>query len=435
VLLFRASPFYNGNRTFYSDFKDHNGTPFFPQEEKREKWKDAVDAIEYAITLANANRHSLYTWDMERNAAYSYDREDFQTNGDRLKKYYDLRMLICDPWNEELLWGYSNINVVADFHLQYTTQIILPEAYKGDGGGVANEPKFAFNWLGASYQVAERYYTKNGLPIDEDLTFDRTQMHDIVYTPGRSNADYAELAGIMQPDAATVKFYLNREMRLYAHLGVSGGYWRGHSVRIPTTFFAGGAGGWNEQASRSSYCIPTGIGIQKFVHPESTAGHYLRTVKYPYPLIRMADLYLMKAEALNECLDAPSQDVYDAINEVRLRAGIPKVEDAWSNPLLAKTVNKHTTREGMRDIILQERGIELAFEGSRYWDMVRHKRAHTEFIAPITGWNYKGADANTFFDLGVRQVRKYTVRDYLWPIDLNELNTNGNLIQNPGWSH
>jgi hypothetical protein len=96
-------------------------------------------------------------------------------------------------------------------------------------------------------------------------------------------------------------------------------------------------------------------------------------------------------------------------------------------------VNKHRSKEGMRDIILEERSIELAFEGIHFWDMLRHKRAHIEFSSPIQGWNYKGTAPSTFFVLGVVQARRFTIRDYLWPIDLNELNTNGKLTQNPGW--
>jgi hypothetical protein len=152
-------------------------------------------------------------------------------------------------------------------------------------------------------------------------------------------------------------------------------------------------------------------------------------------MIRMADLYLMKAEAMNEYLDTPTQDVYDAINLVRQRAGIPNVEDAWHNPAVVRpaSLDKHLSKDGMRDIILQERGIELAFEGSRYCDMIRHKRAHLEFNSPVFGWSALEAVAPNFFILESKQERKFTMRDYLTPISLNERNINANLIQNPGW--
>jgi hypothetical protein len=146
----------------------------------------------------------------------------------------------------------------------------------------------------------------------------------------------------------------------------------------------------------------------------------------------MADLYLMRAEARNE-YEGPSQQVYDDINKIRRRAGIPDVETVWANPALAKNAGKHTGQTGLRDIIMRERSIELAFEGSRFWDAWRYRKAPAEFSAAIQGWSHVGSTPAAFFVLGVKQSRRFTVSDCLWPIDLNEMNTNGNLIQNPGW--
>jgi hypothetical protein len=242
---------------------------------------------------------------------------------------------------------------------------------------------------------------------------------------------YPSIAGLLQPNQTTINLYTNRELRFYANLGITGGYFRSHFEIIPTYMMQGTSGGYNPSVNSTDFFC-TGIGIQKLVHPESRSSNWQRVVRYPFPIIRMADLYLMKAEILNEVKDAPDKEVWDEINKIRQRAGIPNVQDAWTSEF-AKTKNKHTTKTGMRDIILQERSIELAFEGSHFWDMLRHKRAHIEFSTPIQGWNYKGSNPATFFVLGVVQSRRFTTRDYLWPISLNELNTNGNLIQNPGW--
>jgi hypothetical protein len=199
-------------------------------------------------------------------------------------------------------------------------------------------------------------------------------------------------------------------------------------VRIPTQFYAG----TNGASSNASRRLDTGIGVQKIVHPESTTGTYQRIVKSPLPIIRMADLYLMLAEALNQ-YEGPSQKGWDALNVVRHRAGIPDVETAWSNNGITKTMNKHTDQEGLHEIIMQERSLEFAYEGSYFWDVYRYRKAHVEFSDGITGWNYQGANASTFFVLSLKQARKFSVRDYLWPIPLKELDINTNLIQNPGW--
>ncbi|WP_300597612.1 RagB/SusD family nutrient uptake outer membrane protein [Niabella sp.] len=425
VLLFRASPFYNGNREYFGDFVDSDGKPFFPMEYDREKWKQAIDAINAAIVSAEGNGHGLYTYQKQ---PYLYDSAAFRLNGDKMKTLYDLRMVICDPWNKEVVWGFSNLNYYGQGEIAHATNIRLPVGY---GDGVTNSATFSWQWLAATYQMAERYYTKNGLPLDEDRTFDMNLKYEQLTTPGESDPEYNQLRGFMQPGAETINLYMNREPRFYANLGITGGFWRAHTVRINTKMFANSDGGFNSSVNATDY-LTTGIGVQKMVHPESMSGAWQRTIKFPYPLIRMADLYLMKAEALNE-YTGPSSEVYNEINKIRRRAGIPDVETVWADPSLTRDPGKHLTKEGLRDIILYERSIELAFEGQHYWDMIRQKRAPAAFSAPVWGWTVTGADAKTFFNLEVKQQRKFTITDCLWPIDLNEMNTNGRLIQNPGW--
>ncbi|GHV66257.1 hypothetical protein FACS1894199_09290 [Bacteroidia bacterium] len=426
VLFFRASPFFNGNKDFYEGFLDHDGEPFFPMTENPEKWKEAIDAVDAAIKLCLDKGLDLYTYDK---SPYSYDVEDYAISK-TLQKYYNVRMVVTDPWNKEIIWGLSNLNPLEVGDLATVAQIRALNGYEL-AGGASNSNSFAWNWLAASYQVAERYYTRNGLPIDEDLTFDMSSVHSWVTTPGPTtdSLGYENIRGLLQPQTRTIQFHLNREPRFYANLGISGGYWRSHINRMAVTFYPNSTEGWG--ASRGNDYLCTGIGTQKFVHPESKSGLWSFVIRAPYPIIRLADLYLMKAEALNE-YEGPSQKVYDALNKIRQRAGIPDVEVVWADPALTKHPNKHLDKSGLRDIILRERGIELAFEGIRYWDMVRHRRAHTEFNTPIMGWSVREVPSN-FFMLRPIQANRFSSRDYLWPIDLDEMNTNSNLIQNPGW--
>jgi hypothetical protein len=434
VLLFRASPFYSGNREYFGDFYDHDGQPFFPMDDAattKNKWKEALDAIDEAIRVCRELNVDMYTYEK---APFLYDTASIRENPERMQTLYDLRMVVVDPWNKELIWGFSNISYGdggGDDEIAYASAVRSVSGYQGYESGTG----FNWQWLAATYRMTERYYTKNGLPIDEDVTFDISVKHDITTTPDTDSAAYKELNGILQPNAELINLYLNRELRFYANLGITGGYWRGHTFRMPTRMFGSDTypyvGGYN--SSFSMDYLNTGIGIQKFVHPESKAYHTARVIKFPYPIIRLADLYLMKAEALNEYLDAPTQEVYDAVNVVRQRAGIPNVETVWADATLVKTLNKHKTKDGMRDIILQERSIELAFEGSHFWDMLRHKRAPAEFSTPIWGWTHTGSNASSFFNLGVKHSRRFQVRDCLWPISIDEMNTNSRLIQNPGW--
>jgi hypothetical protein len=429
VLLFRASPFYT-NKEYFGGFLDNDNQPFFPvnddDETKKAKWKDAVDAADVAIQICLANGLELYRYDKP---PYLYDRGFFETNGTGMQTYYDIRMSIVDPWNKELIWGASNIELsdAKEGEFAHSTNIILPNGYSGTTNNIIN----VHQELSASYAMLERYYTKNGLPVDEDLSFNYGERHNLIITPAVDSPEFDGYQGIMQPGAESLNLYMNREMRFYANMGITGGYWRSHEHLITTRFYAGTEGGFRTTFARN-YNLYSGIGIQKWSHPETKSGSWTKAIRYPYPLMRMADLYLIKAEALNEYLDAPNDEVYAAINEVRSRAGIPDVETSWSS-VHAKTANKHASKDGMREIILQERSIELAFEGSRYWDMVRHNKATSTFSAPTYGWSNKGATASTFFILLPLQVNVCTVTSLLFPIPEKETNINANLIQNPGW--
>lgn len=426
VLLYRASPFYNGNSEYYSNFVNENGEPYFEQAEDREKWKATADAANEALAFCGQYGFGLYHFN---NRPYDYDSADYRLNRDKIQTVYDLRMRITDRWNEEIIWGTTRITQTSMSRL---AAIIKPEGY----GGPAPDNQNAGSQQGmggASYQAMERYYTEHGLPLDEDRTVNRNMLHRVVTTPDETSPEFTPYRGLMQPGVNTINMYLGREPRFYADLGITGGYYRSHQVRIRTMMYQNTDGGFN-QAVQGQYYNPTGIAIQKVVHPEAYFTDVTTMVIAPYPLIRVADLYLMKAEALNEYA-GPSQEVYDAVNMVRRRAGIPDVEVAYSNPewVTDEALDKHLTKEGMREIILRERANEFAFEGAhRFYDMQRWKRSTVEFSRPIYGWNYLGVNANSFFTQTIIQNRQWSITDCLWPIDKKEIDKNANLVQNPG---
>ncbi|MDR1864596.1 MAG: RagB/SusD family nutrient uptake outer membrane protein [Bacteroidales bacterium] len=430
ILLFRASPLFNGPSDLFGGFLDHDKQPFFPMDAEgspawTQKWKDAEEAVNEAITYCLDEGFDLYEYEEQ---PYKFDTEDWNANPD-LKRYYTLRMLIADPWNKECIWGRTH-KVDQGGTLQDASNLRLPATYTN---GVSEDTGNSWNWGSATYQAMSRYYTKNGLPIDVDKTFDRNNMSRMVSTPAATDPEYDRWRGIMQPSFLTVKMYLDREPRFYANLGISGGYWRAHQYCIPTQMYGGTAGGYNPSNSQTDFYW-TGIGVKKFVHPESKSGNWVRQIHFPYPIIRMADLYLMKAEIVNE-LYGPGEDVWREVNKIRSRAGIPDVETVWADADLVNSLylNRHLDKVGMREIIMRERAIEFAFEGSRYWDVVRYKRGPVEFNEPVTGWSATTYSAANFFRLEIKQRRRFLNRNYLWPISINEMNTNSNMIQSYGW--
>ena len=135
-----------------------------------------------------------------------------------------------------------------------------------------------------------------------------------------------------------------------------------------------------------------------------------------YYVLRYAEMYLAYAEASNELLGAPSQDVLDKLNPIRQRAGLAAL--ALTSPQMA-------SKATMRAEIDLQRRLELAFEGERWFDLIRYAR-------------HEQADASarhTVSALDVIQQNRGSrdVNYLMFPIPLAELNTNTQLQQNPGY--
>lgn len=123
-----------------------------------------------------------------------------------------------------------------------------------------------------------------------------------------------------------------------------------------------------------------------------------------YIFIRLADILLLKAEALNELNDQAG--AAELVNQIRTRVGLADISVA--------------SQADMRLAIEKERRLELAFEGHRWHDLKRTGRA----IAVIN--NARGANGQ---NLGYN----LTSQRLLWPIPQAELDKNQKLTQNPGY--
>ena len=106
------------------------------------------------------------------------------------------------------------------------------------------------------------------------------------------------------------------------------------------------------------------------------------------------------------------------------------VEESWDTYTNNK---KYETIDGRREIIQQERGIELAFEAQRFWDLRRWKLAFQEQNKPITGWNTQYSTNEDYYTEQLIYTQEFRIRNYFWPILDKELYSNKNLVQNYGW--
>ena len=231
----------------------------------------------------------------------------------------------------------------------------------------------------------------------------------------------------------TAKLNFHREPRFYAGLGFDGGMWYGHTKYNQADMWhvENRLGSYSGRARSDQYSI-TGYYAKKLVNflnvVQSDDSYQVQT--YPWPVIRLADLYLYYSEALNETQGSTAETL-KWINKVRERAGLLPVEDAW--PAYSSQPDKYLNKEGLRQIIHQERLIEMVFEGSRYWDMRRWKKAEEVFSQSITSWDIGEESPLYYYQKTVLFKQSFVVKDYFWPIREHNLIINKNLIQNPGW--
>ena len=409
VLLYAASPLFNGNSEFYSGFVNDEGDHFFNQTYDENKWQLAMDASLDALNTAISQGASLYEFN---DTPPVFDEENYEEES--VKKLYNIRYSIVDRWNDELLWGHSNPVGTNWWQLQAGSLMKDP---------TSSSVEAAWQWVAPTLRSVEMYYTLNGLPIDEDLTFDYTNRYEVTNIGSNQNAN-AQFA------QRTVNLHLNREPRFYASIGFDRGYNRTWGRLWNLKMRKGETHG--RIANSGDYLI-TGYALKKIVHPDSEGDGYDKIIQYSWPMIRLAELYLNYAEAANE-VNGPTEEVYSMLNSIRDRAGINTVEQAWSDATIAATVNKHTTKDGLREIIQHERLIEFAFEGHRYNDLRRWKMAEDYLNSPVKGWSVDLSTEDGFYTLRDVGNRSFSSpRDYLHPISINELTINTNLIQNPGW--
>jgi hypothetical protein len=407
-LVWAASPLLNGNSD-YTDFKDNRGVQLVPAGVPEvKKWERAATAIKNAIDTAHLAGHGLY----------EHTPTTPMSNTTLLK--YTLRGAVTEMYNKEIVWPSTH-----DIDGVKTQRWCMPRLGVYVNMGDITE-------LSATLKIAEQFYTNNGIPIDEDpewtawLGGSFGNRYETQVARGTDHQYY------IRTGETTAKLNFYREPRFYAYLGFDRGIFEGSGQTEANSYWLSGrateANGYVQQDSH----ILTGYYIKKLVNTGSTQGSGQYNGKpYSFPIIRLTDLYLLYAEALNEIKTAPDDDVYKWIDTVRTRAVLQGVVASWkksSNP------NKPLNKSGMRDIIKQERLIELCFEGQRLYDLRRWKELVKYLNTPIQGWNYKGFTADEYYRVTTYwDQQEFNIKDYLWPLKINSLTINNNLVQNPGW--
>lgn len=211
--------------------------------------------------------------------------------------------------------------------------------------------------------------------------------------------------------------YVNREPRFYGTVLHNGSVWQGRTLE---TFVGGNVGyveyGFDVNPSNTV----TGYYVRKYLDPPNTQFLQNRS-EQSWMEMRYAEVLLIYAEAQAKLGNLP--EARNAVNAVRARVNLPATPAQTAAEMMAA--------------VEQERLVELAFEGHRYWDLRRWRKAHLALhntrvhADKITrtaagGFQYQRVDAD-------KQDRKFLSQLYYLPLPIAEVANNTALTQIKGW--
>lgn len=418
IMVYAASPLFNNNPD-QATLIDKNGVKLFKTdktpEEVKARWDSAMVACSQAIEISTEANIQLFK------------HQSRVSLNDTILKELDLRNAITEKWNDEIIWANTHTSLGANRNLQMIASPNLQWAQYPDMPNL-------YGHIQPPLKIAEMFYTNNGIPIENDLSWSNVEEYDL-RVGDNSHRWY------LRKDYTTIELNFNREPRFYAWMGFDGGLWYGQKAEendpVPGDLFwiasrAGGA----QQKKGHDWGPVTGYYLKKIVNYQNrqTSATGYDAITYPWPMLRLADLYLLYAEAINES-EGPngphSSEMFKYINLVRTRADIPDLKTAWDE--FSNNPGKYNTQDGMREIIHQERLIELSFEGQRFWDLRRWKEAPAEYNKGIYGFKVTASKPEDYYQKILLFDQKFSLKDYFWPLQTAIIEQNPNLVQNIGW--
>jgi hypothetical protein len=418
IAVYAASPLFNNNND-QAALTNRDGTKLFKTDktpaEVKARWDSAVIACREAIDICDEANMLLFRHQTKVSLS------------DTILQQLDLRNIITEKWNDEIIWTNTHTSLATVRKLQNLSSPNLQADQYPDVAVLVAQ-------IQAPLKIAEMFYTDHGIPLENDLYWDTINPYEL-----RNGGDTERW--YIRKDYTTVKFNFNREPRFYAWLGFDGGIWYGQKPEVndplPSDLFWIACRSGGAQRKRTSEFGPvTGYFLKKFVHYQSrqTSATGYSYVEYPWPILRLADLYLLYAEAINESEGpngAHSSEMFMYLDSVRSRAGLPGIKKAWDD--YSDTPGKYNTQDGMRQIIHRERLIELAFESQRFWDLRRWKEAYAEYEKGIYGFKVTANKPEEYYQRILLAEQKFGIKDYFWPIKISNVEQNPNLVQNIGW--
>lgn len=360
ILLYAASPLMN------EDVKIPEVGFTTPEPDR---WQKAAKAATEALDAAQAAGNELYNLD-----------------GDPSKNY---QMIFMDNTaaNKETLFARMGTNSAGGESISNCDQYNNPNGYGGWGGNC---------------------------PLQELV-----DAYEVVKDGVASKFDWNNPEEKANP-------YANRDPRFYATILYDGAKWMTRNVETYFDVDSNGkitGGGKDTKFGNDSWnASPTGYNMKKFMD-EGYALNSWNFCARNWIHLRMAELYLNKAEALYHTGD--EEGAREALKPIRERAGMPAVT---------------ATGADLLEAIKNERRIEFAFEEHRYFDVRRWKEAPKYFGSTVHAITIKKyPDGKKTYEVDklrsdVGGDRKWDDKMYWLPIPKSEMDKNPNLVQNPGYN-
>ena len=393
--LYAASPLLNGGYREALSVTNPDGTRLFPDYDAG-KWEKALAACKDFIDYAEAGRYELY------------------------KEYKDDNGAVIDPDKS-----------VYNLFQKYTHEIIWATA-NNDWGGMNGDafdrriaPRCEKNGLGSTgvtQELVDAFYMKDGFPVSATAYLPQSTLYqeEGYGTYKDQNDNFSK----KYTNVTVSNRYLNREPRFYNTVFFNGRQWPVSCNQV--LFYNGGNSGVQEgQATLTGYML-----FKRFNRSVSLTNPGVASQFRPSIIFRLADFYLMYAEAANE-VNPNDARVLKYLNLVRERAGLPDIETL--NPAI------RGNQELQRAAIQRERQIELATEGQRYFDvrrwMIADKNGEGRQNGYVHGMNVRGEsnDKEDFNHIVEASQIVFNRKMYLYPMPDSEMRKTKNLVQNPGW--
>jgi hypothetical protein len=268
-------------------------------------------------------------------------------------------------------------------------------------------------WVFPTYEIADRYQlTTTGdfapklVPMNPTTAGARTAPNSAVNPASYAGRDYRMKSSIMW----------DYEMSI----GLTSLKSTGYTPFIYKTWNAAVTIGGVKYTSYNTDAAVYGYVFRKFLRNYGGLGR--SEGDYAYPVMRLADVFLMYAEATNE-VNGPQADAIDLVNKIRRRGNLPALAPA-----------KTASKEAFFSAIEQERIIELLGEGQRGFDLRRWRAIERVWNPPygLGVWRIDthGANRDRYYqnlsELNYQQ-------NYIFRIPPGERDRNPNLTQNKPW--